>query len=292
MNVLKQRIIICVAAVILAVITAIAVIGSTVSNVAFATDVPEEIYYGDDLYGDSVDNSESEVEYINYATKNETIGYINNTYPDFYNLNNTLKNGCANVAGASIIGYYDRFYEDFIPDSTPGFVRNNIYNYYSMGMYQEQKQAVINTLYVDMKTNNPNAGTSQANYKLGLSAFISRKGKSASFTSVMTNGKFDLNKAIAQFNQGYPISLYLQGYNVCTIENLTNNQTRLIKVIHNANHIMIAYGYRKVDYYNENNSIVKSNIYLLISTGLMGSSGVYIVNNNGILDDAESVSVY
>lgn len=292
MNVLKQRIIICVAAVILAVITAIAVIGSTANNVAFATDVPEEIYYGDDLYGDSVDNSESEVEYINYATKNETYGFINNTYPVYYNLDNNLKNGCANVAGASIIGYYDRFYEDFIPNSTPGFVRNNIYNYYPMLMDKELKQSVINTLYVDMKTNNPNAGTSQANYKSGLSAFISRKGKSTSFTSVMTNGKFDLNKAIAQFNQGYPISLYLQGFNVTSVDEVSDNQTRLVKVLYSGNHIMIAYGYDKIDYYDANGQLVKSNVYLLISSGMMGLTGRYIVNNNGILDDAESVRVY
>jgi len=55
---------------------------------------------------------------------------------------------------------------------------------------------------------------------------------------------------------------------------------------------MIAYGYQKVDYYNENGGLITSKIYLKVSTGISMASGVYVVNNNGSLNDAEAVLIY
>ncbi len=291
---LKKSLTFALAIVVLAAVLA-TVFGMSASNVAYATDVQNDvIYYGEDLqYADSYDNTQSETEDIYYATKQSTYKSINETFPLYYNLNSNLTNCCANVAGANIVGYYDRFYEDFIPDCTPGIVRNNVYTYYPILMNRTERQAVIDTLYLNMLTNNPNAGTSQANYKAGLKTYINEKGKSVSYNSVITNGKLDLNKVNAQFDQGNPISLYTQGFNVSTIRSMSDTQIRLDKVLISTNHIMVAYGYLKEDYFDANGVLIKSNLYLIVASGIQTLVGnYYIVDNNGILNDAEAVRVY
>lgn len=291
---LKKPLTFALAIVVLAAVLA-TVFGMSAANVAYATDVQDDvIYYGEDLqYSDSYDNTQSETEYINYATKQSTYKSINETFPLYYNLNSNLTNCCANVAGANIVGYYDRFYEELIPNCTPGFVRNNVYTYYPISMNRTERQAVIDALYVNMLTNNPNAGTSQANYENGLKKYINNNGQSVSYTSVMTNGKLDLNKVNAQFDQGNPISLYTQGFNVSSVAATSDTQTRLVKVIFSTNHIMVAYGYLKEDYYDANGSLITSKIYMFVASGIQGLvSNYYIVDNNGILNDAEAVRVY
>lgn len=291
---LKKSLTFALAIVVLAAVLA-TVFGMSVSNVAYAADEQNDvIYYGEDLqYADSYDNTQSETEYINYATKQVTSKVINPSFPHYYNLNSNLTNCCANVAGANIIGYYDRFYEELISNCTPGFVRNSIYTYYPISMNRTERQAVIDALYVDMLTNNPNAGTSQANYENGLKKYINNNGQSVSYISVMTNGKLDLDKVNAQFEQGNPITLYMQGFNVSSLSHISDTQTRLVKVTMNTNHIMIAYGYQKIDYYDANGTLIKSGLYLAVACGIQGLLGdYYVVNNNGILNDAEAVRVY
>lgn len=291
---LKKPLTFALAIVVLAAVLA-TFFGMSAANVAYATDVQDDvIYYGEDLqYSDSYDNTVSETEYINYATKQSTYKSINGTFPHYYNLNSNLTNCCANVAGANIVGYYDRFYEELIPNCTPGFVRNNIYTYYPISMNRTERQGVIDTLYVDMLTNNPNAGTNQTNYKAGLQAYINNKGQSVSYASVITNGKLDLNKVNAQFDQGNPISLYMQGFNISSVVEISDTQTRLGKVIFSTNHIMVAYGYLKEEYYDTSGSIIDSKLYLFVANGIQGmTNNYYIVDNNGILNDAEAVRVY
>ena len=120
------------------------------------------IYYSDNNYSN---NGEStfETEIINYSWQQTTASVmINNSFPDYYNTNNSLLNCCANVAGANIIGFYDRFYENLIPDYIPGISRGDNYSYYNMEFNLAKKQDVIIELYVRMGTNNPEAGTSQS----------------------------------------------------------------------------------------------------------------------------------
>jgi len=111
-----------------------------------------EKYYGEISYSDSY-IGKSETETINYATKN-IVSYnrVNITFPECYNTNDNLENACANVAGANIINYYDRFFDDFIPDYVSGRIVKDNYVYYPMRIDINKKQTVINTLYTYMRT--------------------------------------------------------------------------------------------------------------------------------------------
>ena len=253
-------------------------------SVAYAYDESsEEIYYS--ALGGFVNETES----FSYATKNTEMFLINPTFPKYTNVG-TLQNVCANVAGANLIGFYDRYYDSLIPDVTVGYERNNKYTYFPMKVAEDQLQNVINDLYTRMQTNVNAAGTTQTQYKNGLASYINAKGYNVTYNSVMTNGSFDLNKAIAQLNAGNPITLFMSGFNITTVEDNGSTVT-LEKSLFDSTHIAIAYGYEKVTYYNSNGGVIKTQIYLSVSSGIYGVTGDYVVNLYGNLNDAEAAHV-
>lgn len=259
-------------------------------DVAYAAGADNEIYYGD--YSGNIGGGVVESETINYATYTETYQKVNPFFPDCYNLNNDITNGCANTAGVNILNYYDRYYDELIPDYTSGFMSGNKYIYYGMGTGTEKKQAVINTLYSYMKTNSVGAGTTQNDFKSGLTRYVNEKNRQISYNSILTNSAFDLNKFITQINNGKIVILYLSGFNFCAITNSGNTAT-ITKIIHaNSGHIEIAYGYQKFDYYDANGALITSKICLYVASGMAISDGNYLVNNNGVLDDAQVVNIY
>lgn len=242
-----------------------------------------EIYYA----GGGVARQETET--FSYATKTEESYSINTSFPNYYNNNTSLQNFCASVAGANLIGFYDRYFENLIPNMTPGAGKTK-YIYYAMTRDMEKKQAVIDDLYNRMQTNVNGPGCTQAQYKNGLTSYVQSKGLSTTFNSVMTNGSLDLNKVKTQLQSGNPISIYMTGYGFTEI---TDDGSSVVfnKLIYDDNHIAIAYGYEKVDYFGSNGSLLRSEIYLKVATGLQGVSGVYIVNNYGVLNNAEAVNI-
>lgn len=247
------------------------------------------IYYSDTNYSN---NGEStfETEIINYSWQQTTASVmLNNSFPDYYNTNNSLLNCCANVAGANIIGFYDRFYENLIPDYIPGISRGDNYSYFNMEFNLAKKQDVINELYVRMGTNNPEAGTSQSGYKNGLTSYVNEKDRNITFNTAMADSSLDINKLNQALNNGNPVSLYLSGYNISQINDIGGSVT-INKFIYSGNHIMIIYGYKTIEYFDENNNLLNSMTYLYVSTGII-QTGYYILNNNGLINDAETVII-
>lgn len=251
---------------------------------AYGGDVDGEIYYS------SVGNARKETESFGYVTKTVESYSINTTFPNYFNNNGSLQNTCSNVAGANIIGYYDRYYENLIPNSVPGVGTTKKYTYYPMSKNMVANQAVINDLYNKMLTNITAPGSTQVEYKNGLSSYVQNKGYNISFNTVITNGLFDLNKAKVQLQNGYPISLYMSGYGFTKITD-NGSLVTLDKSLYDDNHIAVVYGFDKINYFGANGNLLRSEIYLKVSTGIYGVSGVYIVNNYGTLNDAESVII-
>lgn len=142
-----------------------------------------------------------------------------------------------------------------------------------------------------MSTNIYDVGSTQTQYKNGLSAYVNSKGLSVSYSSVLTNKRLDLDKVIVQLKNGNPISLFMSGYN---FTKLSDNGSVVIwdKYLYDDNHIAVAYGYDKVSYFNSNGSLIRTEVYLKVSTGIYGVDGVYIVNKYGNLNDAESANIF
>ena len=268
---------------------------NTNGNIACAYESNEK-YYGDISYSDNY-IGKSEMETIHFSTRNVVYDRVNLTFPDCYNTNDSLSNACANVAGANIINYYDRFFDNLIPDYVSGRIVKENYIFYPMRTNINKKQAVINTLYTYMRTGIDYQGTTQAMYKQGLAQYVNEKGRNITYNTVLTNNSFDINKFISQIKMGHPVILYLSGFNLTTI--LFNEKSDILNkcIYDNSAHIVIAYGYQIVDYFDDAGKLITSKVYIEIASGIQtaistGQNFFYVLGNNGVLDDAEAVNVF
>lgn len=254
-----------------------------VGNVASA-------FYSDDaLYSDSGDLTVVR-ESFDYYSREIQIYRINTSYPEFYNTNNSLSNTCANVAGVNIVGFYDRYYDNLIPDSTAGLMRPNGFVYYPMAMYTEQKQAVIDYLYTSMGTNTIQPGTSQEDFEEGLATYVTSRSRNIAYESVMTGGAIDQTKYAAQFAAGHPVALFLSGYNISTITDSDGSVT-VAKNVYSGNHMMVAFGYEIFTYYDESGNVLRELTVMAVATGYTFVTGYYIVNEYSTINDAEAVII-
>lgn len=241
---------------------------------------------GIQLYADDV-----EKETIYFSTKSTESYYINTSFPFYYNGNSDIQNACACVAGANILGYYDRYYDNLIPDYTAGFTRNGNYVYYAMSLQSAKKQSVINELYTLMRTNVDAPGTTQNEFKQGLSSYVSGKSRTVSFTSILNRGSFDMGKFDSALRSGNVVTLYLTGFNWTTIVDY-DNEARISQKIYHSNHIAVAYGYDIVSYFDANGNLIKKNTYIAVSTGMvLNESSYFMLNGNGAIEDAESTRI-
>lgn len=267
---------------------------SMVLNFYFAKPVNAEtinIKYYCGNYGYFGGTTHSEEEEINYDHKTiESYIMNNDSFPNYYNINNTLQNTCANVAGANIIGYYDRECENLIENFVPGIQRPFGYMFYNMMQNSQLIQGVINTLYYDMETNSEQSGTSQNQYEEGLKKYAEDRDYSVTYTSVMSGETLSLTDLKNQLQLGRPVSIFLSGFNFTQVVDSGTN-VLLKKNVSDANHIVVAYGYEKINYYNSSNSLIASKTYIHVATGQNGMPNIYVLDNAQV-DDAQAVYIY
>lgn len=247
---------------------------------SFAEEV-NEIYYAD------AGTPTTQTETFSYVTKVSTSENVNNTFPAYYNANTSLTNCCGCVAGTNLLGFYDRYYSDLIPNYTPGNLRPNGYYYYTMNYNRQKKQDVIDSLYTLMGTNTTGTGTTKTQYETGLNAYVASKNLTITHSSVMTGSSLDMTKVISAISEGKPISIFLTGFNISTISD-TGSSVTLTKNVFSDNHIAIVYGYETVEYYNSTGTLIQTKTYLNIASGKSNYTGVYVVGNNGTVNAAHS----
>lgn len=241
--------------------------------------------------GTTATNSVSET--VTYARYEIEEGYAGQRCPQYYNMNTSLTNTCAPVGGAIVVGFYDRYYTDLIPNVTPGFSYNGVYYYYTMATNTTATQGVINSLYSSMGTNSQEPGTSRAQYQAGLTSYVTAAGYHVTFTSVMNGGTLDNSSIMNYLSCGTLVTLYITNHNLCSVSFGDTSATYTI-VSYTGLHIYIAYKYRLIKYYNSSNVNFRTDILLGVSTGFGGSaSGWYYVGYSGThLDDADATDIF
>jgi len=233
-------------------------------------------------------------ETISYSRIETEQVYINTFYPQYCNTNDNLTNVCAPVAGTMLIGYYDRFYTGLIPNFTPGYLVGSSYYYQAM---TDSVQSSIDWNYTSMSTNNPLPGTTQTQYKNGLTAYVNSKSLNISYTSIASGGAINYNTGssslVSQIAAGRPISVFSCGFNLCSISDSGSSIT-LSKNCYDNNHILEAYAYRRIKYFDSSNNNFRTDLFLRVSSGLNSNTcGWYLVGNSGTtLVDAETAFIY
>lgn len=250
------------------------------ANVAFADSVEELSYRGASGLVTTTDT-------FLYSTKTTESYFINSSVPAYYDTANRNYT-CAPVAGANLIGFYDRYFPNLVSDIATGYARGTRYTYYPMLRYETQLQSLINDLASRMGTGS--SGTTLNEFETGMTSYVASKNLNITYidvTAAQTNA-LDLENAIVQLKDGNPIAFFTSGINFTTFTDTGSSVIMTIKSSSD-NHVFVAYGYQKVIYYDASGNIVRECISFQASSGEDGLTGYYVLNLNGNINAAKAV---
>lgn len=260
---------------------------STQQTAAAQTQTQKETYYTD-----AVAVKSSATETVSYSRYEVQEGNVNPYCPQYYNTNTSLSGACAPVGGAIVVGFYDRYCANLVPNTVTGYMSGTKYRYYSMSSISTPIQNVIDALYVSMGTNSQQQGTTRPQYQQGLSSYASSAGYTASFTSMMSGTSLNVSSTTTQMTNGKLITLYITDYNLTSITLGTSSATYSITGF-SGNHICIAYKYKLIKYYNASNVNFRTDAFLYVCTGQStNAAGWYYVGYSGsTLNDADATYI-
>ena len=203
-----------------------------------------------------------------YYSRKETEEYkIRSEVPSY---NSTVDTGCANVAGAEIIGYYDRFCEELIPNCKTYTMIGTLVKYRMMTV---EVTNVMDELRELMGTDKNTAGTTFSGYQQGMHSYVSSRNYTYSTEDL---GKLNLDKYKAAVQSEKPVAVFLSTYSILS-SNQDNETYDVIKSNYcTVAHVVVGFGYKIDTYYDANNSVTATRTYLKVAIGSMqsGFSGI------------------
>lgn len=229
-----------------------------------------------------------------FTTSSETVYYtyrsydgyvLASQYPKYTEVG--LASACAPVAGGNLIGYYDRFCTNLIPDYTPGVeLPNGLYMYYFAGT---QVIDMIYDLYDDMGTTS--IGTTYDQFISGMQTYCSRAGYTFSYSDCMSGGSLNYSYVKSEIDAGRPVALFVSQYTVSTI--VQQSSSDYISNMHGTgNHVMAGFGYYDITYTLTSGGTQNSR-YVAVATGLgRQSSGYFNIDRDTTINDACSINIY
>lgn len=227
----------------------------------------------------TVAGSNQIVNYVSRSTNTKTLAF---RYPIY--TYNPKAGACACVAGANVLGFYDRYDENLIPNHTSGTPIGSAFSY---NLEDDSVREVIEQLYVYMGTKS--TGTTEDEFIDGIKDFCKSKSKTVSFSSCMSLGSFSYSLAEMYIDKNMPIILFLSGYNVAQISEGTNRDT-YDYLESTANHIMVGFGYKELTY--QLSSGKKTVNLISVASGLLNrSSGLYDISYNTKINDALAINI-
>lgn len=238
-------------------------------------------YYGSDSFVEQVQT----VSYSTKSTESYTIPY---DLPNYFGVVNE-ETGCANNAGACIIGYYDRFYENLIPNYKSYVKIGNVIRYRTG---TTEVIDLVEELYVLMGTDVNHLGTTFSEFQAGMLQYVANKGYTYSTTNLFVNGSFNIQNYKSAVQNGKPVALFMTGFALVNEIIETTNMDTVLSGYSMAPHVMVGCGYKIDKYYNSNGAIQDTRTYLKVASG-SNIYGIGYLNINGLgqMDRAISVTI-
>lgn len=220
-------------------------------------------------------------------------GKVHTSPPSFGNANSSIKNACGPLAGMNIITFYDRWCTELVPNYDPGIMFSSGYQYWS-DRYLSQTESCIKSLYDYMNTA-ALGGTTSANFKSGLKAYVNDAGYSISSTSFYGNATTvnlsALKNAISQDKVGLIMCERFDFVSKILVSSSTT--VTIVKTHYDAAHMMMVTGYETVNFYNKG-KVVATETFLCVSSSFNSGETGYVQLNDSYLkiDEALIYSIY
>lgn len=224
------------------------------------------------------------VETITYTRREETVYQLPYSVPHYVALSQ-YPYSCAAVAGAILVGFYDKYYEELIPNFTSYYLGTGMYRLADNNYIP----ALMGTLYTAMKTNVGGIGATEVNTLNGLTNYFAGKGHGVTYQSLVNLSGFQESLLIASIQNQYPVLLFCKEANFLIIDHEESSDSiELRKSL--VNHVMVAYGYCQYRYYNGSGNF-RTDTYLLVASGESNSSSYVKINSSDWIDSAYGVIV-
>lgn len=254
------------------------------ANAASADQALEGRYYDKPV---ASTRAAGDIEIINFSTLDNIYIETPNRVP-LYHVS-SLENACGPIGGGIVVGYYDKYFQNLIPNYT---------NYYTAtGKYRPQDStyvpAMIQALYTEMQTNVVAPGVSESECLDGLQSYVEGKGYSLSYTAVKPyGGTFNHTAYQNAINNGQPVILFCDSVQLVQISEY-DTYNRIGVAQESQDHIIVGFGYQIYRYYDVNGNNFRTDIYLTVATGWhLNDIGFVKINDDGWLDSGFAVDIY
>lgn len=255
----------------------------------FGVRVEKEMTFADGYNGASLGSTESVS--IDFARKTDDEIMISGGLPHYCDRSDR-KNPCANVAGATVLGYYDKTYAELIENfSSARVIRGRV-------LYAAQSKEVddvVARLYVTMKTNVTEGGTTITNFKNGLKEYVHGQGLNISYSQTVSSYTLNLNLYKAAISEEKLVVLFCSNYSMVSLQAFdAESGTEEFTIQHYVgNHVVVGYGVRTIKYYNASGKLINTLNLLAVATGFRHSPvGYILLDNYGTIIDGYEVNIY
>lgn len=244
-----------------------------VGTVGFFPGSATEMVFADGYNGSTYEGAATEI--ITYSRKDDEEIFIEGAVPKYYDTNTENKNTCANVAGAIALGYFDKDYDELIPNfKAARVIRDKVL----FSSQTDAVQEVINDLYRKMDTNSLGNGTSVEQFQNGLEQYVKEQGRDISYTQLVENERIDFGAYKRSVEEKKPVVLFVSKYTMLPISNFKNDDysDKLNMQYYGGDHVLIGYGIREISYFNADGSLKEQITFLKVATGYAQDALAYI----------------
>ena len=230
-----------------------------------------------------------------YEDRIETIDYARKV-PQEYSIKYDLPNycgkigetSCANTAGAVLLGYYDRFNENLIPNYKTYTKLGSVLKYKTKS---EEIVGLTEELQALMAVTD-GEGTTYAEFQDGMEKYVSSHGYTYSTANLFSWGSFDFEKYRQSVENDKPVAIFLNGF--AFLKNIEEKEsTDTVNSSYCAlTHVAVGCGYKRDTYYDASNRVITTRTYLKVASVLSDYNIGYLnINSLGNIDRAISVLI-
>ena len=177
-----------------------------------------------------------------------------------YNSNEGYANACGPLAGTAIVAFYDKYCPNLIPDWESFYPTTGKYR-----LQEANVRPVLDELYTLMQTNVKGDGVSESEFKTGLSTYVINHGYSIEYENARSSSWLNYNACKTAIDSNNVVVLFTTPGDVIDLGKFSDHDTATSISIA-GNHIMYAFGYIRIKYYNDN-GLFRTDTYLKVSTG-------------------------
>jgi hypothetical protein len=192
-----------------------------------------------------------------------------------------------------VVGFYDRWYDNLIPDYTAGLSFSNGKYYYYPDSNKTATSNALTSLYSLMKTGEM-GGTTSSNFKSGLNTYVKNAGYSLSYSSFYNTSKsVDIQKLINAIDNNQTCIVMCSTYNfVLSISNYpSESMQKVVKTNSTIAHMMMVYGYITYTYYSDGEAFQSDTFLYVCSSYGSGAKGWMKLNDFLTIDEALIITV-